>query len=391
MVRWFSLVSSLAVVCACSGDDHQRRNHDDGDGGGGAGGAGVGGSGADGGTGGSGGTPPATLPLLGDGSHEIDSVVVEVVADATDGLYVPRDLAFHSQRPGELWVVNRGDESVVVLVGADGASPTSQKFTSDTAMHFLAQPSGLAFGNDGRFATIHETHQPTQGEQTPPDFMGPTLWLSNLPGFDAGEASHLDMLHNSPDGMGIAWEKDYVYWVFDGWHSSITRYDFVHDHGPGGTDHSDGIISRYVEGQVQQAPSVPSHMEIDGTALYIADTGNARIAVLDTVSGTPGGNVGPNYDNCVMFAMDGATLTTLVDGGTMGMTKPSGLAVHDGLVFVTDNAASTVYAFTKGGAVVDWLDTGWPAGSLMGMAFDGAGSLYLVDAVGDRVVRVSAP
>src|SRR4030095_8086057 len=191
------------------------------------------------------------------------------------------------------------------------------------------------FAPAGRVDTRHETHERTQGEQTPPDFMGPTLWLSDLAFFDAGEASHLDMLHNSPDGMGIAWEKDLVFWVFDGWHSSITRYDFVHDHGPGGTDHSDGIISRYVEGDVERMPGVPSHMEVDGGLLYFADTGHARIAVLDTASGTPGGNVGPNYDNCVMFAMDGAMLTTLVDGGTMGMTAPSGLGIHDGLVFVT--------------------------------------------------------
>ncbi len=129
---------------------------------------------------------------------------------------------------------------------------------------------------------------------------------------------------------------------------------------------------------------------MDGPLLYLADTGHARIAVLDTTSGTPGANVGPNYDGCVMFAMDGATLTTLVDGSAMGMTKPSGLTVHDGLVFVTDNASSTVYAFTKGGVLVDWLATGWPTGSLMGMAFDAAGRLYLVDAVGDRVVRISA-
>src|SRR4030095_4336027 len=139
-----------------------------------------------------------------DGSHDIDQVVVEVVADATDGLDVPRDLAFHPQRPAECWVVNGGDESIVLISGADGASPTSDKFTSDTAMHFLAQPSGLAFGADGRFATIHDAQELTRADHTPPDFVGPTVWLSDLAFVDAGEASPLDMLHNSPDGMGIA-------------------------------------------------------------------------------------------------------------------------------------------------------------------------------------------
>ena len=35
--------------------------------------------------------------------------------------------------------------------------------------------------------------------------MGPTLWDGNLNIYDGGHASHLDMLHNSPNGAGIAW------------------------------------------------------------------------------------------------------------------------------------------------------------------------------------------
>ena len=78
--------------------------------------------------------------------------------------------------------------------------------------------------------------------------------------------------------MGIAWEKDNVYWVFDGYHSSITRYDFNEDHGPGGTVHDDGTVSRYVEGKVKRVANVVSHMEMDreSNLLYVADTGNNR-------------------------------------------------------------------------------------------------------------------
>src|SRR5690606_3474583 len=102
------------------------------------------------------------------------------------------------------------------------------------------------------------------------DFMGPTLWSADLDiyaqtnpaavdflGFDLG--SHLDMLHESPLCMGIAWVSDNVYFTFDGLTGSISRYDFVEDHGAGFDDHSDGIVERFVDAGVSRVEGVPSH------------------------------------------------------------------------------------------------------------------------------------
>ena len=75
--------------------------------------------------------------------------------------------------------------------------------------------------------------------------------------------SHYDMLHESPLCMGIAWEKDNVYWVFDGHNQSIARYDFQEDHGMGFDDHSDGIIGKYVTGEIQREPDIPSHLHLE--------------------------------------------------------------------------------------------------------------------------------
>ena len=104
----------------------------------------------------------------------------------------------------------------------------------------------------------------------------------------------------------LAWHHDHegpidhgnAFWVFDGYHSSITFYDFHTDHGLGGTDHSDGEIARYVEGEVQRRMEVPSHMALDRDTglLYISDTGNSRIAVLDTAVGEVAAAIVPNYD-----------------------------------------------------------------------------------------------
>jgi sugar lactone lactonase YvrE len=203
------------------------------------------------------------------------------------------------------------------------------------------------------------------------------------------------MLHNSPNGMGIAWQHSLVYWVFDGFHSSLTLYDFFTDHGPAGTDHTDGIIKRYVEGEVLWVENVPSHMQFDppgGHLLYVADTGHSRIAVLDTTTGVQGPPIFPNYDGCDQTRVDGAILTTFVDGLLLDppMTMPSGLAIHGGHVFVSDHASSIVYAFDMQGQLIDWLYTELPPGSLMGLTFDADGRLHFADALGNQIVRISA-
>ena len=337
------------------------------------------------------------LPVLGSDTHSMENVELTVIGTSSDGLRIPRDLEFNPEETDELWVANRstpGDERMVVFSGASSGSPSSKEYSGPTE-HFFAQPSAIAFGAPDEFASIHETNVLTQGPDGPDkDFMGPTLQSTKPEDYDAGGKGHLDMLHNTPLGMGIAWERDRVYWIFDGFHDSITMYNFMADHGPGGTDHKDGIVHRYVEGDVKRKANVPSHMEFDpaSSLLYIADTGTNRIATLDTTSGTLGSSFGPNRDGGTsQYKMSGATLTTLVDGAEVDMSAPSGLALYDGLLYVTDNETSKVLAFDPiDGALIDWLDTGLPKGSLMGIEFGTDGSMWLVDAVEDRILRITA-
>jgi glucose/arabinose dehydrogenase/DNA-binding beta-propeller fold protein YncE len=342
------------------------------------------------------GATDCTIAVLGGGSHSIDDVVVTTIATATAGLTLPRDLEFHPDATNELWVVNRGDHSAVIITDpGEPGQRTSKRVDPGSSQHFFAQPSALAFGPGTRyFATSHEEDDYTQGPPpigTPQDFMGPTLWTNDSAIFDGGHASHYDMLHNSPNSTGIAWESGQAYWVNDGYHGSLTRYDFVMDHGLGGSDHSDGIITRYAEGEISYVPDVVSHVVYDPAAdlVYAVDTGNSRIAVLDPATGTNGGSTTPNYDGCVQTKVNGADVWTLVDGAPIGMTSPSGMEMWDGMLFVSDYLSSTIYAFTLDGGLVDYLETGFPAGTLMGMAFDPRnGDLYVVDVLTDRVLRI---
>jgi hypothetical protein len=70
--------------------------------------------------------------------------------------------------------------------------------------------------------------------------------------------------------------------------------------------------------------------------------------------------------------------------------RPSGVELHDGLLFVSDNATSEISAWTLEGEQVDALQLDVAPGGLMGFTFDDVGRLYVVDAIANRLLRVSA-
>ena len=344
------------------------------------------------------------VAALGHESHDPAMVEQTVVGTSSNGLDVPRDLAFNPDVPGELWVVNRADDSVSIFFDA-GTDAKSEHIVDPYALHFMEEVSSLAFGAPVRFGTCQESRNTYNNAQIGNDFMGPTLWssdldvfgktnheaseyLTDLYGFPTDLGSHLDMNHESPLCMGIAWESENVYWVFDGLEGSIDRNDFNEDHGPGYDNHLDGEIGTYAIGEVERVEDVPSHMVIDHAArrLYVADTGNNRIAVLEMDSGVrgedrPATEVRPDH-----YYVDDAILTTFIDGNEHGMVEPSGLAFHDGLLFVGDHGTGRLWAFDMEGAVVDYLDL--DADALMGIEVVGLDDIWLVDGGSDRLVRL---
>lgn len=339
--------------------------------------------------------PPAA-PQLGTGDRSPTSVTFTPIAMATNGLKQPRDLAFNPMRPDELWIVNYDDDSVVIVTGASGDGRTYEKRIDGYALHFMEQVTALDFGADpttfgkpGTFGTCGESRNTYNGQAQMNDFTGPTLWSSDLSVFAKmnpnGLGSHLDMLHNTPLCMGIAHEDGNKYWAFNGLLGSIERYDFAQDDGIGNDNHGDGLTWRYAKGQVARVANIPSHLAWDAetSTLYIADTGNARVGKLDALSGTPGASI-PTHETPIT-EMNGAMVETVV--GT-DVQRPAGLELHDDLLFVSDNAASRILAFDLTGKLVNYLETGLPAGSLGGMHFSPDDKLYFVDMIGHKVLRV---
>ncbi len=342
--------------------------------------------------------PPPKAAELGTGDHTASSVTLTVIAGPGQRLAGPRDLAFNPRVPAELWVVNAADDSAVIIHDAPTDDRKAERRKDADARHFMNKPSAIAFGRDetsfgipGTFATCGESRN--EGDPRAPDFMGPTLWSSDLSIFavknPTGLGSHIDMLHESPLCMGIAHETQNVYWTFSGRFNAIVKFDFGQDHDIGQDDHTDGKAYQYLPGQVKYVPKVPSGLFFrdEDSMLYVADTGNARIAKLDTTSGTRGARIA-NKEPSPFYKVDGAVMTDVVTADSGLLEAPSGIEIKGDYLYVTDNSNGRISAFTFEGERVNWLDTGLPAGSLGGLSFGPDGKIYFVDMLGNQVLRI---
>ena len=345
---------------------------------------------------------------LGDGSSS--SVTFTKIYSPSTPTETP-DLGFNAIRD-ELWILNRRKEvlgtcsstntgsprcramgTLTTIITSPGGLDQSVKTLEDqNSWHFMRRAPAIATSTETDFFATCGEAATGNFEDEPAMFIGPTLW-SSAPEIYAqpsgGNGSHMDMLHATPWCMGIAFDTANVYWAFNGHVGSIDRYDFKEDHGPGNADHADGEIYRYAEGELERVPNVPSHMMIDQEEkfLYIADTGNARIARLSTKGGIPGRSFSPVYEPLAASGyMSGVNIQEVVSGGVL--KQPSGLAVHEGIIYVSDHETSMFHAFDRDGNLVRSLQTDLPAKSLAGIEVGPDGKLWFVDMQKGDVYRI---
>jgi sugar lactone lactonase YvrE len=303
----------------------------------------------------------------------------------------PSALAFHP-RHGSLWIVNHADNSLVIVDRP--ASPKRRALRIlDSSSHFLLHPSAIAFARGGsEFAT-------SQDAGAYRGFMGPTLWPGARAKFKEGTrlaGIHLDMLHHSPSSAGIAAGLDEAhreYWVFNGSEGSIDRYFFNEPHPPGDNDHKDGLTYRYATGELARRPGVPAHLALDRATgdLYIADTGNGRIARLSAPTSTDGSRIidvgGPKEGP--LHLMPDTDVETVVAPGA-GPRAPSGLVLQDGTLWVGDYATGRIHVFRLDGTQVRVIDSRLGANSLTGIALGPGGWIYALDSRRNQLVRLRA-
>lgn len=388
----------LAILSACSSSDANSPSD--------PGPSGSGGGPNNGDTGGAAGGRPSSAPVSQLGEEGSRKLVELKRAGSKDR--EATDLAFNPVRPKELWVVLREfasdapcteavaqgcaslESTIALYENAVDEPDTVKTRKDDNAWHFMRRASSIAFADDDTFSTVGE-YRTGNYDDDAVDYIGPTWWSSDPEVFakpSGLNGSHLDMLHASPFAMGVAWESGTTYWVFNGDVGSIDKYVFNEPHVPGGEDHSDGEIYRYVRGDVEREPGVPSHMAFDSRdgSLFICDSGNARILRLDTKSGDEGGNL-TVYDPIeVSLLMKDAELTEVIPAGTL--EAPSGIELAGDVLFVTDNKTSKIHAFSLEGSELASFDTGLPEGTLSGIALGPDDKLYFTDMLTGKVRRI---
>jgi hypothetical protein len=356
-------------------------------------------------------TPADVATAIGSGNGSASSVNFVTVYQAEPGFF-PTALAWNPNARSELWVTlaqtpssvpcietafdrdacARLEGSMAIVRQATSDTPLAEVKTDANAWHFMRTPRQLAWGVRGLLATCGEARTANYEDEEVP-YNGPVLWdsdpeLFGAPYDSSRNGTHVDMLHETPYCMGIAHERDNVYWAFNGDAGALDRYDFGAPHEPGGEDHSDGALFRYAESELLRVPGVPSHLAYDPERrlVFAADTGHGRVVTLDATSGTEDGEI-VSYDPIETHVrMRGARVTEVVPPGAL--EAPSGVAFHEGVLFATDHATGKILAIEPNGEVLRELDTGLGPDTLTGIAVGPDGKAYVADLPGGRVLRI---
>lgn len=323
----------------------------------------------------------------------------KIIGDASDGLLSPQDLDFI---PGtdQWWILNYelNSGSISIFYEAGNLGQTSEFRRDSHAGHFMIRPSAIAIGDNGDFATVQEVQNTNSQSST---FMGPALWSTDTSIFarmyqsnwDPNKplGSHLDMLHQSPFAMGIAHEKDNIYWVFDGYNNNICKYNFNNPHSIGGDNHSDGEIYRYSDVSVKRKAGVPSHMVLNkkNNWLYIVDGGNNRIIRMKTDDATDAGALTvpstageplAKYRN-----MTGATVEVLVSSG---LASPCGIDYKNNRIVVTDNATGEIIIYDVSSAPAKEVGRIQSDAGIMGIRIDWDNGIWFVNKNKKQLVKI---
>lgn len=324
-----------------------------------------------------------------------------VIANSSDEIDRPTDLDYHSTWSlNQLWVVNKETANTggttIVIDNAGLENQESEFFQDGNAWHFMSLPTAIAFGENGNFGTapgvFDANHQGTANA-----FTGPTLWSGDLSIFaqpSGGNGSHLDMLHESPYSQGMAWERDNVYWIFDGYNNDIVRYDFAEDHNPGNAFHGDAIIRRYSDESVAKDPDgvVPSHLILDEEKkwLYAVDNGNRRVIRIDITTGTTSPqppSYGPHEEVVEYSVITNYQWEVVVDGG---LTKPAGIDIMGDQLLVSDYATGNIHVYNISSmpAQLEFIiET--PAEGIMGIVIAPDGRITYVDHETSEIVKIT--
>ncbi len=341
--------------------------------------------------------PDIILQYLG-----LTDLTFTIIGNSGNSVIDPSDLEFHTDLDNnELWVLCRGTSTagghVVVFSETGEVTQTSQNKSDDFKEIFMLRATGIAFNGDGNFATSSGAWDAYDDGGDP--FTGPTLWAGDLTIFGEpglGDGSHLDDLHQSPHGQGIAWQSDNIFWVNDGYLGEIVSYDFAADHGPGGFGSSDGIVHRYGGLGLQRDTDdvAVSHLAFDYSSnwLYVADYGNHRIIRLDVSTGTAGDTpfFGPFEPLAEYVYYEDFDWEVVVEDTTL---NPSGIIVTGDKLLVSDHETGDIVVYLTSGTTPfsEWFRIVTADPGITGLEIGPDGRIFYTNETNNKVRRIDSP
>ena len=182
-----------------------------------------------------------------------------------------------------------------------------------------------------------------------------------------------------------------MYWLFDGFHNAICKYDFATPHQHGGDNHSDGRVYRHSDVIVERVPGLSSHMEIDPVSgwLYIADTGNERILRMDPNSGEFEQNLTPYGEALQAYWSMSETDWNIV--ADTDLIYPTGLDIYGNRLLISDfdNGDIIIYDISQDSVVeLGRIETGL-SNEIMGLKVSPDGAIWYVCSNANELYQIT--